>query len=536
MHSDDGPDARATTLAARICALEAEMGILRSALEGCFDAFFVLRCERDADGEIADFVFVELNASGERMLRRPREALIGAGLCEMFPVVRSAGLFDLYRRVAETHEPLEQEYQVPGQGSGGGWYLQRVVPAGDGIATSQRRISERKQEEREREELREQLQHAQKMESLGRLAGGIAHDFNNLLTPILAYANMGLMQVDPGAPLHEELHEIRHAAERASGLIRQILTFSRKQPMQAQPVALNAVIDGLARMLRRLVGDDVEVVLELADDLGNLMADPTRLEQILINLVVNAREAIAGEGTVTIRTANLDLGAEDPEARTGIEPGRYVVLEIKDTGSGMPADVLSRVFEPFFTTRDQVKGTGLGLSIVYGMVKQHRGEIRCESELGRGTSFRLFFPRTDEPLYAAVDEPVPRRAAIQAYRGSETILLVEDDEAVRKLARQVLVSRGYTVLEADNGQTALRIAETHTGPLDLLVTDVVMPKMDGHELHARLSALRPDLPVVFMTGFSDVEIGGKPFIAKPFSGTRLLRTIREALAPKRADD
>ena len=523
-------------LAARICALEAEMATLRAGLAGCFDAFFVCRCERDANGEIVDFVVVEVNASGERMLRRPRETVIGARVCELFPVIRSAGLFDLCRRVAETREPLEQEYQVPGQGAGSGWYLQRVVPAGDGIATSQRRISERKQEQREREELREQLQHAQKMESLGRLAGGIAHDFNNLLTPILAYANMGLMQLDPGAPLHEELHEIRHAAERASGLIRQILTFSRKQPMQAQPVALNAVIDGLVRMLRRLVGDDVEVVLELAEDLGNVMADPTRLEQILINLVVNAREAIAGEGTVTICTTNLDLGAEDPEARTGIEPGRYVVLEIRDTGSGMPADVLSRVFEPFFTTRDQVKGTGLGLSIVYGMVKQHHGEIRCESELGRGTSFRLFFSRTDEALYAPVEESAPRRAAVQAYRGSETILLVEDDEAVRKLARQVLVSRGYTVIEADNGQTALRIAEAHTGPLDLLVTDVVMPKINGHELHARLSALRPDLPVVFMTGFSDVEIGERPFIAKPFAGNRLLRTIREALAPKRTDD
>ena len=514
-------------------ALEAELAALRAALEGCFDAFFLLRSERDASGEITDFVLVELNACGERLLRRPREAVIGARMCELFPVIRSAGLFEQYRRVVETRELLEQEYQLPDRGVRGGWYLHRVAPAGDGIAMSQRRISERKQEQREREELREQLQHAQKMESLGRLAGGIAHDFNNLLTPILAYANMGLMQLDVGAPLYEELHEIRHAAERASGLIRQILTFSRKQPMQVQPVALGAVVEGLVRMLRRLVGDDVEVVLALAQDLGHVMADPTRLEQILINLVVNAREAITDEGTVTIQTANLDLGADDPEARTGMAPGRYVVLEIRDTGSGMPADVLSRVFEPFFTTRDQVKGTGLGLSIVYGLVKQHQGEIRCESELGRGTTFRMYFPRTDEPLYTD-DAPVPARAAVQAYRGSETILLVEDDEAVRKLVRQVLVSRGYTVLEADNGQTALRVAEGHPDPIDLLVTDVMMPKMDGQELHARLSALRPGLPVVFMTGFSDVEIGDRPFIAKPFAGTPLLRTIREALAPKRS--
>jgi len=386
-------------------ALEAELAVLRAALAGCFDAFFLLRSERDAGGEIVDFVFVEVNAGGERLLRRPREALIGARMCELLPGLRSAGLFEKYRRVVETGEPLEAEYELPTlqgpphDGARGGWYFHRVAPAGDGLAMSQRRLSEREQEQREREELREQWRHAEKMESLERLAGGIAHDFNNLLTPILAYANMGLMQLDVGAPLYEELHEIRHAAERASGLMRQILTFSRKQPMQVQPVALGAVIDGLAPMLRRLVGDEVEVVFALADDLGHVMADPTRLEQILINLVVNAREAITDGGIVTISAANLELGAEDPEARTDLVPGRYVVLEVRDTGEGMPADVLSRVFEPFLTTREQVKVAGLGLSIVYGLVKQHQGEIRCESEPGRGTVFRMFFRRSDEPLY-----------------------------------------------------------------------------------------------------------------------------------------
>ncbi len=515
---------------ARVAAMELELATLRAALEGCFDAFFLLRCERDADGEIVDFVFVEVNRGGERFLRRTREQLIGARVCDLFPRVRSVGLLDQYRRVVERREVIEQEFQLPGSESYTNWFMQRVVPAGDGVAASQRRINERKHEEHERDELREQLQHAQKMESLGRLAGGIAHDFNNLLTPILAYANMGLMQLDEGAPLHEELHEIRQAAERASGLIRQILTFSRKQPMQAQPIALNSVVDGLGRMLRRLVGDDVEVVLRLANDLGNIMADPTRLEQIVINLVVNAREAIAGAGTVTISTSNVDLAVDGPEARTGMVPGRYVTLEIRDTGAGMPADVLTRVFEPFFTTRDLVKGTGLGLSIVYGLVKQHDGEIRCESELGCGTCFRLYFPRTAEALYTSEDEPSFVQDASAAYRGNETVLLVEDDEAVRRLTRQVLIGKGYTVLEADNGETALRVAAGHGAQIDLLVTDVVMPKMDGHELHARLLALRPGLQVVFMSGFSDVEIGESPFIAKPFAGVRLLRTVREALA------
>ena len=528
--------------AARARELETELATMRAALECCLDPFFVLRCERDGAGGVVDFVYVEVNRCAEQHMRLTRDQVIGQRMSELFPFNCRASFIEHYARVVETREPVEYEYEVVEADARVGWFHHRVVPAGDGVAISQRKISERKQEQREREELREQLQHAQKMESLGRLAGGIAHDFNNLLTPILAYANMGLMQLEEGAPLHEELAEIRHAAERATGLIRQILTFSRKQPMQVQPVSLNAVIEGLARMLRRLVGDDVDVELRLAPDLGNVLADPTRLEQILVNLVVNARDAIVDEGKVTIFTANVDLAAEDPEVRTGMTPGPYVLLEIRDNGGGMAADVVSRVFEPFFTTRDQVKGTGLGLSIVYGLVKQHGGQIRCESELGRGTSFRLYFPRSDEPLPEDEEEAPPVYDSGIAYRGHETVLLAEDDDAVRKLTRHVLISKGYMVLEADNGQTALAIAQSHTGPIDLLLTDVIMPKMDGHQLYGRLLALRPELRVVFMSGFTGVEgdtgveLGEVPFIAKPFAAIKLLRTIREALAPKRTDE
>ena len=537
MSRDEAAEAarsQALHMAARLRELSEENATLRAVLEASFDAVFVLRCERDGDGAVVDFVFTDLNRFAEQQLRMGRHEFIGKRLCELFPLNRTGGFFEQYCRVVETREALEQEFQTHEGGARSGWFQHRVVPAGDGVAITQRRISEQKQEQREREELREQLQHAQKMESLGRLAGGIAHDFNNLLTPILAYANMGLMQLSEGAPLQEEMQEIRHAAERATGLIRQILTFSRKQPMQVHPVALNAVVEGLARMLRRLVGDDVEVELRLDAELGNVLADPTRLEQILINLVVNARDAITAEGRVTISTANRDITAEDPEARTGIEPGRWCLLEIRDTGSGMADEVVSRVFEPFFSTKDQVKGTGLGLSIVYGLVTQHGGHIRCESELGRGTVFRLFLPRTEEALYEEEAEVSPAHDSGMAYRGSETVLLAEDDDAVRKLTRQLLVSKGYRVLEADNGLTALRVAEGHAGAIDLLLTDVIMPRMDGHQLHARLQALRPGVRVVFMSGFSDVEIGEVPFIAKPFAAIKLLRTIREALAPKRA--
>ena len=532
------PGTKAYNLELRMSGDDASEGAratLQAALEASLDAFYVLRCERDDAGEIVDFVFTEVNRFALQRMRKVREELIGQRLCELYPFNRSAGFFARYRRVVETHEPLDEEYMLHEGGARSGWFQHRVVPAGDGVAISQRRISEQKQEEREREELREQLQHAQKMESLGRLAGGIAHDFNNLLTPILAYANMGLMQLGDGAPLQEELQEIRQAAERATGLIRQILTFSRKQPMQVHPVALNAVVEGLARMLRRLVGDDVEVVLRLDPALGNVLADPTRLEQVLVNLVVNARDAISAEGKVTITTGNRDIVAEDPEARTGIEPGAWVLLEIRDTGSGMADEVVSRVFEPFFSTKDQVKGTGLGLSIVYGLVKQHGGHIRCESELGRGTLFRLFLPRTDEALYEDEAEVSPAYDSGLVYRGSETVLLAEDDDAVRKLTRHVLVSKGYSVLEADNGLTALRVAEAHPGSIDLLLTDVIMPRMDGHELHARLVALRPALRVLFRSGFSDVVRADVPFIAKPVTVIKLLRVIREVLAPKRAE-
>lgn len=514
---------------ARARALEAELATLRGAIEGCFDAFFLLRSVRDEAGQIVDFSFVELNEAAEQELKMGRAALIGQRLCERFPVNRRAGFFEQYRRVAETREPLDQEFQLFERVEG--WFQHRVVPAGDGVAIVMRRIGQRKREEREREALREELLNAQKMDSLGRLAGGIAHDFNNLLTPILAYANMGLMQLRVGEPLYEELDEIRQAADRATGLIRQILTFSRKQPMQVHPVAPNRLIEGLARMLQRLVGDCITVELDLAAGLGNVLADPSRIEQILINLVVNARDAIQGEGRVTIATRNVELGPESVEVRAGMTAGAQVMIEVRDTGTGMSSEVQRRVFEPFFSTKEQVKGTGLGLAIVYGLVKQHGGDIRCDSAPGRGTSFRLLLPRSDEPVHAEDEGEGPAPAAVApGERATETILLVEDDEAVRKLTRHLLVARGYTVLEADNGMSALRVADGHPGVIDLLLSDVIMPRLGGPQLFDRLVAVRPELRVVYMSGFADVETGGAPFLAKPFAGSRLLRTIQDALS------
>ena len=531
--------------AARTRALEVELATLRAAIDGCFDPFFVLRCMRDAAGEIVDFVIIEVNQAAEHELRMDRAKVVGGRLRELLPVSMRAGCFEQLRRVANTREAIEDELALPAELLQGR-FAQGVAPAGDGVAVVLRRISEREREPREREPQREDLQHAQKMDALGRLAGGIAHDFNNLLTPILAYANMGLMQLGASDPLYEELDEIRQAADRATGLIRQILTFSRKQPMTIHPVALNRVIEGLARMLRPLVGDGVALELQLADDLGNVLADPSRIEQILIDLVVNARDAIQGEGKVTITTRNVELGPDSassvpgPLARSGLAPGGHALLEVRDTGGGMSPAVQSRVFEPFFTTKEQVKSTGLGLAIVYGLVKQHGGEIRCDSEVGRGTVFSVLLPHTDEPLFTA-DEPgllPPDRSPTAPHssapnpgaRATETVLLVEDDEAVRNLTRQLLVARGYTVLEADNGIRALQLAEGHRGAIDLLLTDVIMPQLGGPQLFARLGALHPGLKVVYMSGFADVETGGAAFLAKPFSGAHLLSTVRDALS------
>ncbi len=531
--------------AARIRALEVELATLRAAIDGGFDPFFLLRSVRDDGGEIVDLVVVEVNQAAERELRMDRAKLVGGRLRELLPVNMRARCFEQLRRVANTREALEDEVALPAELLHGR-FAQRVAPAGDGVAVVLRRISER--ERAPREALREDLQHAQKMDALGRLAGGIAHDFNNLLTPILAYANMGLMQLGAGDPLHEELDEIRQAADRATGLIRQILTFSRKQPMTIHPVALNRVIEGLARMLRPLVGDDIELELRLADDLGNVLADPSRLEQILIDLVVNARDAIQGAGTVTITTRNVELGPDSAPTRGGLAPGGHVLLAVRDSGCGMTPAVQSRVFEPFFTTKEQAKRTGLGLAIVYGLVKQHGGEIRCDSEVGRGTVFSVLLPHTDEPLFAD-DEPGPTSSTansahsssrsptaphsyvpLSSERATGTVLLVEDDEAVRNLTRQMLVASGYTVLEADNGVRALLLAEGHRGAIDLLLTDVIMPELGGPQLFARLGALHPGLKVVYMSGFADVETGGAAFLAKPFSGACLLSTVRDALS------
>lgn len=382
-----------------------------------------------------------------------------------------------------------------------------------------------------------QLIQSQKLEAVGRLAGGISHDFNNLLTVILGYSDIMLRQLSQEHPLRRYLDEIVRASERASALTRQLLAFSRKQVMQPKVFGVNNVVSELEKMLRRMIGEDIELRVSLHPDLGNIKADPVQLEQVIMNLVVNARDAMPKGGKLTIETSNVYLDQTYATEHMSVEPGTYVMLAISDTGCGMDKDTRQRIFEPFFTTKAQGKGTGLGLSTVYGIVKQSGGNIWVYSEEGRGSTFKIYFPQVREEA----EEYRRLTTKPEAPRGSETILLVEDADWVRKLARQLLERAGYRVVEASGAEEAIRIIDTSTNgtKIDLVLTDVIMPGMSGNDMSKQLLTKRPDLPVLYMSGYTDdaiVQHGvlepGINFIQKPFSPDALALKVREVLDGK----
>jgi signal transduction histidine kinase len=398
--------------------------------------------------------------------------------------------------------------------------LQRLPPA---VARALADVGVR----RERVQLQRDLAQAQKLEAIGRLAGGVAHDFNNVLTAILGSAELLMLDTPRGASTREELEIIRDAATRAQELIRQLLAFSARQVLQPAVIDLNALVTNVGRMLRRLLGEDLALATELAPDLGAVRADAGQVEQVLVNLAVNARDAMPDGGALTIRTMNVDMPAS-----ADLPDGRYVLVEVADTGIGMDAATLARVFEPFFTTKERGKGTGLGLATVYGIVRQSGGQITVTSTPGAGAVFRIHLPRVDAPVDAAREvRPVTAPAA-----GSETILVAEDERMVRVLIRKVLEQAGYTVLLADGGAEALQLAERHAGRIHLLVTDVVMPGMNGRELARRLVEGRPDTKVLYLSGYADDAVErhgmldpGTAFMQKPFSPSGLARRVREVL-------
>jgi PAS domain S-box-containing protein len=387
----------------------------------------------------------------------------------------------------------------------------------------------------ERRHLEEQLEQSVKMEAVGRLAGGVAHDFNNMLTVILGFSDMLLKRAGSDAELRESAQEIKNAGERASALTRQLLAFSRKQILRPVPLDLNGLVGGVQKMLRRLIGEDVELKAVLSEGLWSVKADAGQVEQVLVNLAVNARDAMPDGGKLTVSTRNQpasSAAALPPE----MARGDCVVLTVSDTGVGMSPDVQRLIFEPFFTTKAEGKGTGLGLPTVYGIMKQSGGHVQVESAPGAGATFRLYFPRHDEA--AAPSSP---RAADASVGGRETVLLVEDEESVRSLARRVLKEKGYRVLEAKNGQEALAVFEKAKGAVDLLLTDVVMPQVGGVELVRRLPAAKSGLRVLFMSGYTDKAVvesggldGGVAFLQKPFTPDALSAKVREVLDSPRS--
>jgi two-component system cell cycle sensor histidine kinase/response regulator CckA len=385
-------------------------------------------------------------------------------------------------------------------------------------------------------QLGEQLRQAQKMDAVGRLAGGVAHDFNNLLMVINGYTEVLLGQLEKGSAMHHKVQSIQQAADRAATLTRQLLAFSRKQLLELKVVDVNTVVGDMERLLRPLIGENIELVTRLSPETGHTRADAGQLEQVIMNLVVNAKDAMPEGGKLTVQSSDVTVRQDFREHRF-IPPGRYAVISVADTGHGMDKETQSRIFEPFFTTKEKGKGTGLGLSTVYGIVKQSNGYVFAQSEIGAGTTFYVYLPRVEDPA----EELSPAKSQQNEAGGCETILLVEDEESVRELVRVTLVSRGYNVIEAENGECGLRVAEAFKEHIDILITDVMMPGMGGRELAKKLLLLRPGISVLYLSGYTEDAVvtqgalgPSTAFLQKPFTLQNLAKKVREVLRSRSA--
>jgi nitrogen-specific signal transduction histidine kinase/CheY-like chemotaxis protein len=398
-------------------------------------------------------------------------------------------------------------------------------------------VTERKAAEETRKRLKiveEQLRQSQKMEAVGKLAGGVAHDFNNLLTAISGYSDLLLHRLPDYSTLRRDVEEIRKAGDRAATLTRQLLAFSHRQVLQPKVLDLNNVVTKMGQMLRRLIGEDIELSIDLSPSLSLVKADPGQIEQVIVNLVVNARDAMPDGGRITIATTGADLSSSYAAVHPEVVPGPHVLLSVANTGHGMNDETQMHLFEPFFTTKEGGKGSGLGLATVYGIVQQSGGHLRVNSAADRGSTFLIYLPRVEPPEDGV--QGADRSLLPHPSPGTETVLLAEDEEVVRRFAREILSGNGYKVLEAGSGREALLLSEAYRGEIQLLLTDVVMPKMSGRELTERIRPLRPDLRILYMSGYTDDAIlrhgvleDGIPFLQKPFTPEGLARKVREVL-------
>jgi PAS domain S-box-containing protein len=480
-----------------------------------------------------DHCILRCNETSERLFHRPRGDLVGRHCWEIVhgtthpipecPMLRSR--HSLRREVME-FKIGERWFQIT---------VDPILDASGGFTGGvhfMTDITSRKRAEEERAKLQSQLLQAQKMESVGRLAGGVAHDFNNMLQAILGHTELALAKVDPSQPLFPDLQEIRKAAERSATLVRQLLAFARKQTISPKVLDLNETVKGMLKMLRRLIGEDLDLAWMPGQGLRPVKVDPSQIDQILANLAVNARDAVTGVGKLTIETNNVILDEACAAEHPGVVPGEYVLLAVSDNGVGMDKDVLKHLFEPFFTTKGVDKGTGLGLATVYGIVKQNNGFVSVYSEPGRGTTVKIFLPS----YTGKIEERNSKEGIAQLPGGRETILLVEDDPGLLDMIRTLIERQGYTVLAANTPTEALSLAEKHLNEIHLVLTDVVMPEMNGRVLLEKLQSIRPGLKCLYMSGYTanvvahqGVLDSGVQLIQKPFSAKALAEKVREIL-------
>jgi PAS domain S-box-containing protein len=526
IRDDDGRPVRSVAIGQDITlrkqaeqALLESLGLLNAVIEGTSDAIFV----KDLEGR-----YRLINSSGARLLGRTVEDVVGKDDRALFSPETASLVMAHDRRVLASGASMTSEEIGTAAGVTRTYLSTKTVQRDDhgkviGLIGIARDITELKQ-------LEEQFRQAQKMEAVGRLAGGVAHDFNNLLTVINGNADLIALHLRDG-PDSELMAEIRQAGTRAATLTGQLLAFSRKQVLQPEVVNLNVLLEELCKMLLRLIGEHIELTFIGDPELGLARVDPSQFEQAVINLAVNARDAMPEGGRLTLETRNVDLDEAYSVQHPDVKPARYVCVAVTDSGAGMDRETRARIFEPFFTTKSRGKGTGLGLPMVYGFLKQSGGHVEVETEQGLGTTLRLYLPRAE----GTATVPRAAREAAPAAGGNETILVVEDERAVRSLAVRVLRRKGYEVLEAATGEEALALASKHPGTIHLLLSDLLMPRMSGHELALALREVRPSLRVVFMSGYTDDEVRRNVedpdvgFLQKPFTPAVLAESVRSTL-------